>query len=298
MRVLITGASGFIGRHTARAMAAEYVVRTMHRGAALPGFPDHASVDIVTDPILPWMDGVSAVIHLAGIGDVGASRNDPLGYNLVNAVGTLRILEAARLSKAAVVFASSQHVFRPSTSMLTERSTPHPQNVYGTSKLMAERWCEMYGRVYGVRSRVLRLFSVYGPGQTGQGNSGVVSIFHDRAALGEPIIVMSNQRRDFTHVADVVRAFLAALTYRSEGHALFNIGTGAGISFGRLARTIRTLLQSSSSIDESHIQRTTQHLVPSVEAARAELGYEARIALLEGLQDYCDWTRQSALRTA
>src|SRR5215212_4296792 len=177
MRLLLTGGSGFIGRHLIAAVARDWEVRTLHRGCALPDVPDHARVDVVRDPILPWMDGVEAVVHLAGLGNVAASQNDPLGYNLVNAVGTLRVLEAARLRGASVIFASSQHVFRPITGRLRETSPPRPQNVYGASKLIAERWCEMYGQVYGVRSRVLRLFSVYGPGQIGQGKSGVVTIF-------------------------------------------------------------------------------------------------------------------------
>jgi UDP-glucose 4-epimerase len=298
MRLLITGASGFIGRHLIGAVASDWDVRTLHRGCRLRTVPDHARVDVVTDPILPWMDGVEAVVHLAGLGDVTASQNDPLGYNLVNAVGTLRVLEAARLRGASVIFASSQHVFRPSTGKLRETSPPRPQNVYGASKLIAERWCEMYGQIYGVRARVLRLFSVYGPGQTGQGNSGVVSIFFDRAARNEPILVMSDQRRDFTHVADVVRGIKAALGHRPEGYALFNIGTGIGTSFRNLADMIRATLGSSSLIDDSQLKHTTQHLIPSVALARAELGYEAQVLLREGLRDYCDWTRQAAPRTS
>jgi UDP-glucose 4-epimerase len=296
--VLVTGASGFIGRHTLAALAPERTVRTLHRGKALPEAADHASLNVATDSLLPAMDGVSDIIHLAGVGDVGASQDDPLGYNLVNAVGTLRILEAARLRDATVVFASTQHVLRPSVGRLTERSAPHPQNVYGASKLMAERWCELYGRIYGVRARVVRLFSVYGPGQIGQGNSGVVSIFFQRAAHDEPIIVMSSQRRDFTHVTDAVRGLIAALDYASGGHAVFNVGTGVGTSFSRLARMIRKLLGSRSRIDESQMQPTRRHLIPSVEAARGQLGYTARITLSEGLQDYRDWTQQATIRTA
>jgi UDP-glucose 4-epimerase len=297
-KILVTGASGFIGRHAVCALMAEGSVRTLHRGAALPNVADHYTVDVVRDPILPAMDDVTAVIHLAGLGDVAAAQHDPLGYNLVNAVGTLRVLEAARLRDATVLFASTQHVFRPSARRFTESSTPHPQNVYGASKLMAERWCEMYGEVYGLRVRVVRLFSVYGPGQAGQGNSGVVSIFFDRAARNEPLVVMSNQRRDFTHVADAVRGLLAALNYGPSGHARFNIGTGVGTSFGRLARMIRTLLRSESEIDDSRMERTSEHLIPSIAAARTLLGYQPRVSLGEGLQDYRDWTRQATLRSA
>jgi UDP-glucose 4-epimerase len=294
----VTGASGFIGQHVVRALLAEGSVRTLHRGAALPMIADHLSIDVVQDPILPAMEDVTRVVHLAGVGDVTSAQRDPLSYNLVNAVGTLRVLEAARLRDATVVFASTQHVFRPSARKVTESSIPHPQNVYGVSKLIAERWCEMYGEVYGLRVRVVRLFSVYGPGQAGQGTSGVVSIFFHRAARNEPIVVMSSQRRDFTHVTDAVRGLIAALNYAPRGHARFNIATGVGTSFGRLARMIRTLIGSRSEIDDSQIERTSQHLIPSIETARTLLGYQPRISLREGLQDYRDWTRQATLRSA
>lgn len=299
MRVLITGASGFIGRHTVAHMMREgHVVRTVHRGAALPGVADHCRADVSSDDLAPALATMDAVIHLAGIGDVAESQRDPLRYNLVNAVGTLRVLEAARHRGAEVVMASTQHVYRPSSRRVTERSLPTPQNIYGASKLMAERWCEIYGRAYGLRARVLRLFSVYGPGQVGQGASGVVAIFTARALAGSPITVMSDQRRDFTHVDDVVRGISAALALPAPGHALFNIGTGIGTSFSSLARMIRALVGSDCAIDASSIARTTDHLVPSVELARKQLGFEARIPLQQGLREYCERTRTAALRPA
>lgn len=297
--VLVTGASGFIGRHLVAALLAEGLhVRTLHRGAALEDVPDHVQADVATAPLFGALAGVDQVVHLAALGDVAGSAADPVGYNLVNSVGTLRVLDASRARGAAVVLASTQHVYRPSSSRVSERTTPNPPNAYGLTKLVAERWCEMYSRNHGVPSTVLRFFSVYGPGQLPQGSSGVVAIFTGRALAGETIEVLSNQRRDFTHVSDVIQGIMATLRRLAPGYAIYNIATGRGTGLGRLARMIRRHTGSQSRVDTTRLTPAAGHLVPSVDLAAWELGFVPRVKLEDGIRSYCDWARLATVRSA
>src|SRR5207249_2649922 len=109
-------------------------------------------------------------------------------------------------------------------------------------------------RLFGTTGAILRFFSVYGPGQlVTYGTSGVVSIFAQRALVGEPIRVLSHERRDFVAVADAVEAIIAALSAARCPPTAYNIGTGVGTSIDDLARRICAIVGSSSPVMEATI---------------------------------------------
>src|SRR2546422_9934721 len=113
MRVLVTGASGLIGRHAVELLQeGGHAVRTLQRGPPLNPAVEHIQADIETEPtkLVEAASGCEAVVHLAGRGDVGESRRDPVGYARLNATGALHALDAARLAGAAFVLASTQRV--------------------------------------------------------------------------------------------------------------------------------------------------------------------------------------------
>jgi UDP-glucose 4-epimerase len=218
MQILVTGGSGFIGRHVvAELLAASHEVTTLHRGEALTESgagnpaPRHLQLDVRSDEARAAAGRVDAIVHLAGRGDVQASYQDPREYNQLNAVGTLNILEGARTSKAHVIVASTQRVYQRAEQSISEDAPLAPTDPYAYSKLVAEQWCRMYAEQLDTPTTVVRLFSVYGPGQVGQGTSGVVSIFLDRARRGEPLTVHADQQRDLTWVGDVARGIRLAL---------------------------------------------------------------------------------------
>ena len=207
MQILVTGGSGFIGRHVvAELAAAGYRVTTLHRGAPLAErdiagpAPRHLQLDVLSPEARLAATRADAVVHLAGRGDVQASYREPLAYNQLNALGTVNVLDGARERSAHVVMASTQRVYRPTERPIPEDAPRAPTDPYAYSKLVAEQWCRMYAEQLETPTTVVRLFSVYGPGQVGQGTSGVVSIFLDRARRGEPLTVHADQQRDLTWV--------------------------------------------------------------------------------------------------
>ena len=288
MRVIVTGASGFIGRHVvAELVRADHHVSTLHRGVA-PALPNvrHVAADVLSETAREALRGAEAVVHLAGHGDVQASFRQPFHYNRVNALGTLNVLEGVRGTGAHVVLASTQRVYRPAGGPLKEDAALAPADPYAVSKLVAERWCQMYAEQLGVPTTVVRLFSVYGPGQVGQGTSGVVSIFLERALQGQPLEVHAVQRRDLTEVSDVARGIRLALErwMRSGGARVYNIATGVGTSLEELARLAQRVVGLNGVVVPPTQVSPEGDRVADISRARVELGYVPEVGLEDGLR--------------
>ncbi|HEV7664334.1 MAG TPA: NAD-dependent epimerase/dehydratase family protein [Chloroflexota bacterium] len=239
--------------------------------------------------------GCRAVVHLAGRGDVGESRRDPLGYAQLNATGALHALQAARAANAVFVLASSQRVYPLQPQLCAENDTLAPDSPYGYAKWVAELWCRMATEQFGVTTRVLRFFSVYGPGQQANGGSGVVTIFLQAALNAEPLTIQSAGKRDFTDVRDVARGIALAVDQPADRrHRIYNVATGLGTSFSELARLIKELSGSTSPIEERLSEPPGRDLVADISRARNELRYAPCIQLREGLQQYIEWLRQNS----
>ena len=293
MQILVTGGSGFIGRHVvAELAAAGHRVTTLHRGAPLAErdvggpAPRHLPLDVLSPEARLAATRTDAVVHLAGRGDVQASYREPLEYGRVNALGTLNVLDGAREGTAHVVVASTQRVYRPTEQPIREDAPLAPTDPYAYSKLVAEQWCRMYAEQLDTPTTVVRLFSVYGPGQVGQGTSGVVSIFLDRARRGEPLTVHADQQRDLTWVGDVARGIRLAVESPPSAEPparVYNLATGVGTTLHELARMVCATLGSRSEIVPPTGRSPEGDRVADVTRARAELGYEPAVTVADGL---------------
>ena len=293
MQILVTGGSGFIGRHVVSELtAAGHQLTTLHRGDPLAErgaggpAPRHLQLDVLSSEARQAAAHADAIVHLAGRGDVQASYREPRQFNQLNALGTLNILEGARAGQAHVVLASTQRVYQRAEQPIHEDAPLAPADPYAYSKLVAEQWCRMYAEQLDTPTTVVRLFSVYGPGQVGQGTSGVVSIFLDRARRGEPLTVHADQRRDLTWVGDVARGIRLAVESPPSAESparVYNLASGVGTTLHELAQLVCAAVESRSEIVPPTDRSAEGDRVADVTRARAELGYVPAVSVAAGL---------------
>ena len=300
-RVLVTGGAGFIGSHLVEALLAEgRAVRvvddlsTGHRSnlAHLEARYEWLEGDLADfETCRSAVDGVDAILHQAAIPSVPRSIREPLLSHSSGATATLNLLEAARLAGCRrLVFAASSSAYGDTDDLPKhEGMVPNPLSPYAASKLAGEHYVRVYARTMGLDGVSLRYFNVFGPRQDPSSPySGVISLFARLMADGRRPTIYGDgsQTRDFTYVANVVRANLLALdSPRPLGGEALNVGTGSRISLLELVEAINRALGTDLAPEFLPPRvgdvRDSQ---ASLEKARAVLGYGPAVAFEEGLR--------------
>lgn len=300
-RAIVTGGAGFIGSHIVDALVgqgAEVTVIDNLVSGKRSNIPEAARLevmDIRSEAVVPLMAEVrpDAVFHLAAQMDVRKSVEDPLFDAHCNVYGTVNVLGAALKAGAQrFVFASTGGAMYGDVEQIPTPETvpPEPESPYGISKFCAERYVRYFDR-NGLPGTVLRLGNVYGPRQDPHGEAGVVAIFGNRLLKGEPCTIFGDGEavRDYVHVSDVVRAFLAVV--ETPG-GLFNIGTKVGTSvntlYGHLAAAAGST-QAPVYAEPRKGELQVSILDPSL--ANERLGWSARVAIADGLKSYIEYLR-------
>jgi UDP-glucuronate 4-epimerase len=312
VRVVVTGAVGFIGYHVTRALAArgdEVLVVDDFSDAPYPRAEKRRNeADLrrevpglrvleacVTDraALAPLFEGAGAVVHLAGLAGVRPSFEDPARYARVNVEGTAVVHELATAAGAErLVFASSSSVYGNSTPLPAREDAPAvvPESPYGASKRAAELVASaMCRRTPDLRCAALRFFTVYGPRQRPE---MAITLFTRAILAGQALRVFGDgsMRRDFTHVDDIVRGVLAALDGAPRGFRAYNLGSGAPIALEELTRAIADAAGAPLRVEHAPVPLgDVDATFADVERARQELGWEPRIPLREGLRTVVDW---------
>jgi nucleoside-diphosphate-sugar epimerase len=307
VNALVTGAAGFIGSTLAERLLTDgadvigidsftdyYPRAAKERNlAALTRHPRFRFVETAVQAadLSALLGDRTHVFHLAAQAGVRKSwGSDFAVYTVNNIEATQVLLEAcARVRLERFVYSSSSSVYGDCVPMpMREDALPQPVSPYGVSKLAAEHLCHLYHVNFGVPAVSLRYFTVYGPRQ--RPDMGFHR-FLRAAILGDPITVYGDgeQSRDFTFVADAVAANVAAATRGIAGR-VYNIGGGSRVSINAVLAMIGRVTGRAPLISLDLAQKgDMRHTLADTSLAHAELGFEPRVGLEDGLTAEYKW---------
>ena len=272
-KILVTGASGFIGRH--------FVQHARTNGSDVIT-ADRASGDIETEATWRAFPKADVIVHLAGKSFVPDSWREPNEFLRSNFLGTIAAVNYCRQHQARLIFLSSYAYAVRTTLPIAESSPLHATNPYALTKQLSEEVCQFFAEHYGVDVTVLRPFNVYG---ADQGASFLIPSIIRAVESGEAIRVRDLEpKRDYVHVDDVVRAMFAATT-GPAGYSVFNIGSGISHSVAEVIALIQTAWGTTLSVQSDGERRTNEIMdtVADIRAAEFALGWRPRISLADGL---------------
>ena len=314
MRILVTGAAGFIGHHLA--------LRLLERGDAVVGLDnmnayydvrlkesrlerlratgerfEFVRADLADRPAMEkvFASGrFDAIVNLAAQAGVRYSVENPHAYVESNVVGFLNILEGARHHGTGhLVFASTSSVYGMGTELPYKETadTDHPVSLYAATKKSNEVMAHAYAHLFGIPATGLRFFTVYGP--WGRPDMALFK-FTKGILAGEPIPVFNAGKmvRDFTYVDDIVEGVVRVID-RPSGYRIFNIGNHRRVELMDYIRAIEKALGREAKLEMLPMQpgdvRATEADTSALEAAT---GFRPATPVEEGVRRFVEWYRE------
>ena len=274
-RVLVTGASGFIGTHLVPRLRAE--------GHEV--FPLARMAGDVAEPAT-WSNYPvgEVVVHLAAKSFVPDSWKAPEVFLRTNLLGTVAAMEYCRAHRARLVFPSSYMYGDAGPEPISESTALMAKNPYALSKKLAEEACGFFADRFGLDITILRLFNIYGPGQS---DAFLIPTIVNQLKAGLEIHVRDLEpRRDYVYVRDVVDAMVKAVA-TARGFRVFNLGSGASHSVADLIQTIQEVWGTDLPVrsDGTRRQDEIMDTVADIARAKQQLGWTPRFTLRQGIED-------------
>ncbi len=319
MKVLLTGAAGFIGSHLAERLLGAghevvgydsfdsflYDAATKERNAALlaprRGFRLVRADLLDVAALREAARGVDLVVHLAALAGVRPSIADPPRYARTNVEGTINVLEACRAHGITRhVFASSSSVYgaRPDAAQGFREDDPclQPASPYAASKRAGELMCSNYRDLFGIGTASLRFFTVYGPRQRPE---MAIHAFTRLITAGQPVTLFGDghSARDYTYVDDIIDGTLAACERVAPGSfEIYNLGGSRTTSLGRLVELIGAAVGKEPKIEWKPDQPGDVPITfADVSKPAKMLGYAPKVGIEEGLRRFVEWFRGTVL---
>ena len=310
MRLLITGAAGFIGSRLAETLLAQghqvtgidnfldYYPRWMKEKnlegvRTKPGF-EFIEADLLETDLVSLIKRLEGVVHLAAQAGVRASWGENFRtYSDNNVLATQRLLEACRgegIKK--FIYASSSSLYGDTDDLpMREESILRPVSPYGVSKAAGEYLAYLYYRNFGLPTVALRFFTVYGPRQR---PDMAFHRFFKAGMEGKPLVVWGDgeQSRDFTFIDDIVQGCGRALEAGRDG-AVYNIGGGTRRTLNEILEAMRRITGKPLGVNYQPVQKgDVRHTGASLEKIKKELGYQPQVSMMEGLEREWEWVRE------
>jgi UDP-glucose 4-epimerase len=301
MKAIVTGGAGFIGSNLVDALVErgdqvtvlddistgrrENLEGALERGAELVELDirDAEAVGAAVARVRP-----EVVFHLAAQIDVRKSVADPANDSRINVEGTINVLRAAHASGVRRVVNTSTGGAIYGEGRIIPAPEDHPvapEAPYGLSKFCAEQYCLLFNRLHGLSTVSLRYGNVYGPRQDPLGEAGVIAIFCGKVLDGGRPTIFGDglQTRDYVYVGDVVDSNLRAA--ESDAGGAFNVGRGVQSTVLDIVEVLRSLGDGSFGADHAPERPgEVRHIALDASRAKAELGWEAKVGLEEGLE--------------
>jgi nucleoside-diphosphate-sugar epimerase len=306
MRILVTGAAGFIGSHVA-----ERTLVDGHDVVLLDGFTDYYDraskeanvataaahpratlheLDLRTDDLTPALDGVEAVIHLAAMPGLPRSWTDMETYTACNLLGTYRLVEAARAADVKRFIQISTSSVYGTEAVGDETQPLQPVSPYGVTKLAAEQLVLAYVQTFGFPAAILRYFSIYGPRQR---PDMAYHKFIEALIDGQSLTVFGDgrQSRSSTFVSDAVEGTIRALSDAAIGE-VYNIGGGERVELLEVIKLIGDELRVEPVLQfEAARPGDQRHTGADTGKAKRTFGYEPTVSPADGLRAQIAWHR-------
>ncbi len=306
-KILVTGCAGFIASHLTEELLRQgheivgidnlnsyYLPELKKRNLKIARSNKNFTFilgSILDKSALKKIGNPDIIFHDAAMAGVRTSLDKPLIYLENNTLGTINLLEHFK-DIEKFIYASSSSIYGnvPKSQLpVKETQDKKPISPYGLSKLQGEKWCELYSRIYSLKTVSLRFFTVYGPRQR---PDEAMCKFIGNVLAGKPLKIYGDgeQTRDFTFVKDVVNAHILAI---ERGRGVYNIGSGRNITVNEIVKLISRITGKKPIISYTDEQAgDVPHTLADIKKAREDLEYEPKYSIESGLREHINWFKE------